>query len=236
MDSWIHACVVVLFYREKKKQKDTTVETSILDDSKPPHLLGLLRSSMRRDAARLAKRAMFLSQIGVKITASRAEWFADMNVQEKLVSGELSLSPLVLGHFNACRLVNMAALEATGAFATSRAEPEWDGYVVSSYLSTMAMLMDREEDVHELRRRGVLSSNFSNAETLAFFKGIGQHLRPGNNFFSTLGEIDGYIRRRPVRIALHKFIYNNYRIIAAILSVVGVLASILKALYSLKRP
>nr|CAB3468099.1 unnamed protein product [Digitaria exilis] len=141
MDSWIHACVVILFYREKKKQEDTTVETSILDDSKPPHLLGLLRSSMigsmpsqkRRGEAGetspwiLPKGAMFLSQIGVKSTASRAEWFANMNVQEKLVSGELSLSPKVLGHFNACRLVNMAALEATGAFATSRVEPEWDG-------------------------------------------------------------------------------------------------------------
>lgn len=178
---------------------------------------------------------MFLSQIGVKITASRAEWFADMNVQEKLVSGELSLSPLVLGHFNACRLVNMAALEATGAFATSSAESESDGYVVSSYLSTMAMLMDREEDVHELRRRGVLSSNFSNAETLAFFKGIGQHLRPGNNYLNTMGEIEGYIRHRPVRITLHKFVYNNYKIIAAVLSVAGVLVTIFKALYSLKK-
>ncbi|KAF8760488.1 hypothetical protein HU200_010110 [Digitaria exilis] len=130
-------------------------------------MIGSMPSQKRRGEAGetspwiLPKGAMFLSQIGVKSTASRAEWFANMNVQEKLVSGELSLSPKVLGHFNACRLVNMAALEATGAFATSRVEPEWDGYVVSSYLSTMAMLMDREEDVHELPRRGVLSSNFS---------------------------------------------------------------------------
>ncbi|CAL5008812.1 unnamed protein product [Urochloa decumbens] len=240
--------------KEKNSQTDTSAERNTNTSSHgdgdhsnmPPHLLGLLRfrmisgmppkkrSSASGDPSFLSRSAVDLAQIGVKLTAStrRAGWFVDMNVQP--VFAELSLLPLLLDHVNACRLVNMAALEATEAFAASTRET--DGYVVSSYLSTLAMLMDREEDVHELRRRGVLSSNFSNAETLAFFKGLGQHLRLGKNYTTTLREIDDYVRRRPVRIAVHKFIYNNYRVIAALLSVAGVLASILKALYSLKKP
>jgi hypothetical protein len=39
-----------------------------------------------------------------------------------------------------------------------------------------------------------------------------------------------------VRTAVHKFVYNHHRIIVAVLSIAGVLVSILKALYSLKKP
>lgn len=44
------------------------------------------------------------------------------------------------------------------------------------------------------------------------------------------------MRRRPVRIAVQKFVYNNYKLIAAVLSIAGVLVGIFKAIYSLKQP
>jgi hypothetical protein len=133
----------------------------------------------------------------------------------------------------ACYLVNLVALEAAGASTASSFMS--DGYVVSSYLSVLAMLMDGEQDVHELRRRGVLSSHFSNTQMLAFFKGFGQHLRLGYNYFCIVGDIEEYMRRRPVRIAVHKFVYNNYKIIVAVLSIASVLVGIFKAIYSLKQ-
>lgn len=58
----------------------------------------------------------------------------------------LSLSPVFINDVVACYLVNLAALEAAGASTASSFVS--DGYVVSSYLLVLAMLMDGEEDVH----------------------------------------------------------------------------------------
>ncbi|RCV30274.1 hypothetical protein SETIT_6G081300v2 [Setaria italica] len=212
------------------------------DHPNPKHLLGLLRFGMtrgmpsqkrrselsNRSFPRLSCSAVDLAQIGVKLTASRTPWFADVNCQKKPIFGELSLSPLFLNHVAACCLVNLAALEVTEA--TSASSSESDGFVVSSYLSVLAMLMDSEEDVHQLRVRGVLCSNFSNNQTLAFFKELVQYLRLGYNYYAAMEEIDEYMRRRPVRIAVHRFIYNNYRTIVAVLSIASVLVGIFKAL------
>ncbi|TVU39563.1 hypothetical protein EJB05_12989, partial [Eragrostis curvula] len=215
----------------------------------PPHLLGLLRSVLisRMPPQKRESKCDYFSQLesinigaielvqsGVKLTASTAGWFPEMKCRKKkFFFGELSLSPLFLNDVMACWLVNMLALESVEA--TNALCWDKDGYVMSSYVSMLAMLMDREEDVHELRKSGVLSSNFSNAQTLAFFKALGQHLRLGYNYFNTLGEIYGYMSRRPRRIAVYKFLYNNYKTVAVVLSIVGALISILKALYSLKR-
>ncbi|CAL5009752.1 unnamed protein product [Urochloa decumbens] len=237
---------------EEQSQTDTTVERSSstisIADSKPPHLLGLLRSSMISGMPRqktsvnisgpsslLSRSAVDLAQIGVKLAASTAHWFADMKVRKKPICGELSVSSLSLDDFGACCLVNMAALEMAETLDASSAA-QTDAYVVSSYLSLLAMLMDREEDVHELRMRGVLRSSFSNAQTLAFFKELSQHLRPGYNYYHTLAKIGEYTSQRWAWIAVHKFVYNYHRIIVAVLSIAGVLVSILKALYSLKKP
>ncbi|KAL6659532.1 hypothetical protein ACP70R_003572 [Stipagrostis hirtigluma subsp. patula] len=236
--------------RVSEEKTDSDDEPTINHgDSKPPHLLGLLKfiitSGMAPKKCRKSKfsvgswalicsSAVDLAQIGVKLTASTAGGFPDMEVQRKLVFGELSLSPLLLHDVAACCLVNLAALEA--AEATNASSWESDGYVVSSYLSVLAMLMDREEDVQQLRERGLLRSHFSNTQTLAFFKGLGQHLRLGYNYFAVVKEIDEYMRRRPVRVAVHKFLYSYFKLIAAVLSIASVLVGIFKALYSLKKP
>nr|CAB3481979.1 unnamed protein product [Digitaria exilis] len=196
----------------------------------PPHILGLLRLSS------LSIGAIHLVQSGVKLIgrAGSLGKFADMNCRKKLLFGELSLSPVALNDITTCWLVNMAALES--AQATTPVNWDVDGYVVSSYLSMLAMLMDREEDVHVLRRSGVISSIFSDQQTLVIFKCFAQNIRMGFNYLDTLGEIDGYMRHRPVRIAIHKFVYNNYKTIAAVLSIAAALIGVMKAIYSLKRP
>ncbi|KAL6861752.1 hypothetical protein ACP4OV_017452 [Aristida adscensionis] len=208
----------------------------------PPHLLGLLRSSLIRGmpAKERAYRAgsssllssssaVKLAQIGVMPAPSTAAWFADMRLRKNPVLGELALSPLFLDDVTASWLVNVAALEASTA-----ASCESDGVVVSSYLSVLAMLMDRKEDVHELRGRGVLRGHFSNTQTLAFFKGLGRRLRLGGRYVVVLEQIEAYKRNRPVRIAVHRFLYKNSKIIAAVLSIAGVVVGIFKALLSLK--
>ncbi|WVZ95326.1 hypothetical protein U9M48_041108 [Paspalum notatum var. saurae] len=159
---------------------------------KPPHLLGLMRhilihgmlpqDRVIRDRGGhrptvISSSAVELAQIGVEVTASDAPCFADMVVHKKLF-GELSLSPIFMNDIVACYLVNMAALEA----AQASAAPSYveDGYIISSYLSVLAMLMDSEGDVHELRKRGVLSGHFSNVQTL-------QNKPPCSNFHGSSG-------------------------------------------------
>uniref|UniRef100_J3MPY7 Uncharacterized protein n=1 Tax=Oryza brachyantha TaxID=4533 RepID=J3MPY7_ORYBR len=118
----------------------------------------------------LSSSAVDLAQTGIKLTASTAEWFGDMiSVGRWAVTGELSLSPMFLNNVTSSWLVNIAALEESGAADATTS-------VVSSYLSVMAMLMDGEEDVQQLRAKEVLYSTISNTQTLEFFKRIGQHL------------------------------------------------------------
>ncbi|RCV30273.1 LOW QUALITY PROTEIN: hypothetical protein SETIT_6G081200v2 [Setaria italica] len=210
-----------------------------IEHYKPPHLLGLLRftqvGGMPEHMANYTaypmspSSAVELAEIGVVLMPSTEPWFGDMRVRRFRLAGELLLSPVFLREVTACWLVNMAALEAS----TAGASRESDGFVVSSYLSVLAMLMDRKEDVHELRRRRLLHGAPSNKQALGFFKGLGQNLRFGDRYFVALEEIDSYKRHRSDHA--YKFVYNNYRFIAAFLPVTGVLIGIFKTLVSLKQ-
>jgi hypothetical protein len=222
--------------------KATRLPENELKRYRPPHLLGFLRyyligSMPPRDLSQvfvrkfaLASGAIELAEIGVKLTASNKRWFADMTVEKGYLAGELSLTPLFLNDYTACWLVNMAGLEA----CTSTDWPS-DGYNISSYLSLIAMLMDKEEDVHELRAKHIVRSFFSNQEMLDLFKGLACHLRLGRGYIVILKNIDDYKRERHVRIVVHKFFYNYFKIIVALLSVASVLVGIFKTLLSLKQ-
>ncbi|XP_066351168.1 UPF0481 protein At3g47200-like [Miscanthus floridulus] len=224
--------------KAKKGRRRRPMPTSL--DQDPPHLLGLLRltqlgrmpetkmkyKSFASTSLSVSISAVELAEIGVRLTPSTEPWFGDMSFSRGPLFGELSLSPLFLNDVTACWLVNMAALEAS----TSGSGAESDGYVVSSYLSVLAMLMDREEDVQQLRAKRLVYSTLSNTQALGFFKGLAQHLRFGDHYFVTLEEIEAYKRHRSVRIFVHRHLYHGYKAmtIATLFSIVGVLVGILK--------
>jgi hypothetical protein len=211
-------------------------------DHTPPHLLGLLWHTQVGSMPEKVKNyrgwpsslksisAVELAEIGVSLKPSTQPWFADMDVRRRRLFGEMSLSPVFLNDITACWLVNIAALEAS----TSGASRESDGYTVSSYLSVLAMLMDREEDVQKLRAKKLLYSTFSDKQALHFFKGLAQHLRFGDRYFSTLEAIYSYKRRCSVLIFVHRHLYNGYKAmtIATLFSIVGVLVGIFKTMLS----
>lgn len=89
---------------------------------------------------RLSSSAVYLAQIGVQLTPSTVGWFADVKVEKNLLLAELSLSPLFLNDIVASILVNMAAREV--AEADNASNDLSDGFVVSSYLSVLVMLID----------------------------------------------------------------------------------------------
>jgi hypothetical protein len=101
---------------------------------------------------------------------------------------------------------------------TSTSVGPLDGFVLSLYLSILAMPTDKEGDVHELRAKHLLRSFFSNQQLLDFFKG--------------LLAIKNTAR---VMISVHNFLYNNFKTIATVLSIASVLDGIFKTIRRLKQ-
>ena len=127
-------------------------------------------------------------------------------------------------------LINMAAYEASlGAMQA-------DNFAVSSYLSVVALLVNREEDVQEFRVKGIINSTLSDRSTLEFFKwGCPLGLRAGHRYSEVLQVLQEYRQERWMWIPIHRFFYN-YKTIVAVLSFVGVVAGLFKTILSLKQP
>jgi hypothetical protein len=226
-------------------RRDLDPKTFVLDDSnRPPHLLGLLRlylagsDSGRDSSSRNGPKSMSISsaielaEIGIKLTASKTTDFSDMDIKKEFLLGELFMAPLCLDHLKVCWLVNMAAFEVCTSTSFMKDD---ESTVVSSYLAVLAMLMDREEDVHELRKKRLLQGELTNKETLDFFKSLTKHLYGGPRYARIMVGIETYKSDRWIRIKVYKFVYNNIKTIVTVLSIIGALAGIMKTLLSLKQ-
>jgi hypothetical protein len=144
--------------------------TDLLHDEQPapPHLLGLFyrrqvgvartRSLRVPRLSSLSSTVLELTEMGVKLTASKTNMFGDMSMSKRRpslgLSGELSLALLVLNNLTSCWLINMAAYEE--CLGATHA----DNFTVSSYISVLALLMNRKEDMQELRAKGIINSAF----------------------------------------------------------------------------
>ncbi|KAG8046377.1 hypothetical protein GUJ93_ZPchr0008g13354 [Zizania palustris] len=209
-----------------------------------PHLLGLLRccvsgtvtekeiNKLPEGASSFAldSSAIEMGEIGIKLEASKTMELKDMGIKKCIFGAQLFLVPFLMDNTGTCWLVNMAALEECISEA-------WDAKctIVSSYIAVLAMLMNREEDVHELRAKGLVCGKFSDRETLEFFKTLVKHVCLGPHYVRILAEIDAYKRNRWPLIAVHKFFHNNLKNIITVFTVVGVLVGVFKALLSIKQ-
>ncbi|KAJ1261323.1 hypothetical protein BS78_09G020500 [Paspalum vaginatum] len=211
----------------------------------PPHLLGLFHRrqvgaprTSSLDVPRLSSVSSTLVELketGVKITASKASVFGEMTVKKRRrrrlglgLFGELTLAPVVLDNLTACWLFNMEAHEACLGATYA------DNFAVSSYVSVVAMLMNRQEDMQELRTEGIVVSALSDEATLAVFKDLAAHVRVGYRYYDVFQRLQEYRTERWLWIAVHRFLYRNMATILAVLSAVGVLAGIFQAILSLK--
>ena len=131
-------------------------------------------------------------------------------------------------------LVNMVALELCTVKSFSKAPVE--DSVVCSYLLLLAMLVNREEDVQELRARGLLKGGggLTNEEALHFFTSF-QSLRFEPCYNRVMRDIEIYKENRRMQTKLYAFYYNNKKIIAAGLTGIGVLVRIIGTLLSIRK-
>lgn len=175
----------------------------VLDGYRPPHLLGLLHyyktgrhttgvgvaSSVGNRPMSKTISAIELQEMGIKLTASKTTKLVDMGFKKTLLSGEIFLAPLLLDEIRSCWLINMAAFEISMGMGTG----VWEDIgqpVVCSYIAVLAMLMDREEDVHVLRAKRLVQGELANNETLHFFKTLMKHISPGTLYTHIMEEID----------------------------------------------
>ncbi|KAK3137743.1 hypothetical protein QOZ80_5BG0456590 [Eleusine coracana subsp. coracana] len=149
--------------------------------------------------------------------------------QDQGIRGHEPPETEILSDMTACWLININMAACLGAM-------EADNFAVSSYVSVVALLMNREEDVQELHTKGIVHSAFSNEETLTLFKWAARHMRVGHSYYQGFERLNEYRNQRYVWIAIHRFFYNNFKTIAAILSVAGVLAGLFRAILSVKQP
>ncbi|KAJ1277058.1 hypothetical protein BS78_05G264800 [Paspalum vaginatum] len=222
--------------------------TTVLDDAyEPPHLLGLFRyylvgassteprSLPPTKSISFSVSAMELAEMGITLTANKkATELIQMGLKNKgTLFPELSLLPLSLNRSRASWLINMAALELCTTSDFYAAEDQESA--VCSYLLLLAMLVDREEDVHELRIEHVLQGGvgLTNKEALDFFTSQ-QDLRVGSRYLRIMQEIENYRVTRRVQTRLHAFVYNNMKTLVAVFSAIGALVGIFGTLKGLK--
>ncbi|CAL4980165.1 unnamed protein product [Urochloa decumbens] len=222
--------------------------------NEPPHLLGLLRfhivgkSRTRTEVEGVKKMnsiavsvsAMELAEMGINLKANETTELGDMDLTKKpIFFGELSMAPLSLNDLRASLLVNMAALELCTTpdfFEEDDAEyAECKDSAVCSYLRLLCMLVHRKEDVHQLRKRGILQggAGLSNKNALDFFTSL-QSLRLGRCCGYVMVQIESYRVKRQTQIKVYAFVRNNWKTIVGVFSAISVFASILSAIKSLK--
>ncbi|PNT68145.1 uncharacterized protein LOC112271857 [Brachypodium distachyon] len=217
-------------------RQDLEISTDVLDGvTRPPHLLGLFQmcivGSNESSVGDLIKpfsvSAIELAKIGITLAPNKTTEPAKVsriNIRESRLTAELEMAPLSLNHLCASVLVNMAALELClpHHFTIGGIEK----YAVCSYLRLLAMLMDRGEDVHELRAKNVLhGGGLTNKEVLHFFSTL-QCLRPGPLYYRTLQKIETYRQDRPLRVKGYAFLYKYLKKILVAFSVVTGLSGI----------
>ncbi|XP_044963318.1 UPF0481 protein At3g47200-like [Hordeum vulgare subsp. vulgare] len=212
--------------------------------NEPPHLLGLLwlyktggsvnaepQSEELRPMSKTIS-AIELAEMGIKLTASKTTKFTDMGIKRRpVLADKIFLAPLLLDEVRSCWLVNMAAFEVSMAKGIQNP-------IVCSYLAVLAMLMDREEDVHKLRSKRLVQGELTNKETLDFFKAIIKHISGGPLYINILEEIESYKSKRWFWIKVHKFVYKNIKTIVTVvsiaLSIFALLVALFKVLLSIK--
>ncbi|KAM3299856.1 hypothetical protein ACQJBY_041047 [Aegilops geniculata] len=218
----------------------------LLDGYRPPHLLGLLHyyktgrgtngvppSVGLRPMSKTIS-AIELQEMGIKLTASKTTKFVDMGIERRLLSGEIFLAPLLLDQIRSCWLINMAAFEICMGIGTGvRGDNEQP--VVCSYLAVLAMLMDRQEDVHKLRSKRLVQGELTNKETLDFFKNLIKHISGGTLYIHILDEIEDYKLNRRMWIKVRVFFYTNLKTIITVVTIIGAIMGMFKVLLSIKK-
>uniref|UniRef100_A0ACD5VLT1 Uncharacterized protein n=1 Tax=Avena sativa TaxID=4498 RepID=A0ACD5VLT1_AVESA len=235
----------------KADAKDLEAKSSVFPDLKSaPHLLGYVRffivgtnkskimSEPRKKTPKVISfsvSAIELAEMGITLTPSETPEMAHMGFKKGRLSGELFLPHIFLNNLRASFLVNMAAFEISSN--SKRRSDHGEDTAVCSYIQLLGMLMDREEDVRELRSKRLLQGGggLTDKAALDFFSSLqGVDVTMGPLYHRTIRDVRIYKQDCQTRVKVHSFWYKHKKTIGTVLSVIATVSSILVALYSLK--
>jgi hypothetical protein len=210
---------------------------------KPPHLLGYVRfyivginRSQRYEPGKkpevesFSVSAIELAEMGITLTPSTTTELAHMGFKKGCLSGELFLPHILLNYLRASFLVNMAAFEITSKPRSNSGEDT----AVCSYVQLLGMLMDRKEDVQELRSRRLLQGGggLTDKETLEFFTSLqGVGVTMGLFYRRTIRDVQVYKQNSRMWVSGYSFWYKYKTTLLAGISGIATLSGIFLALY-----
>lgn len=224
----------------------------------PPHLLGLYRYHMVNgsekyepissfdfvkvpDEVPISVTAIDLAEMAMKLKPSETEGYMDLHITRGLIHGKLYLPPVHLDETTAARLVSMAAFElcTNSDFFDRENGAFYENSGVCSYLLLLAMFVEGEEDVKELRRirllRPGVGVGLTNKEALHFFTTLGKHLIEGPSYWDVMFAISQYKEKKGPWVRAHKFFFKNRaKILTAFTTIAGFIG-LLGTLMSLKK-
>ncbi|XP_052176586.1 UPF0481 protein At3g47200-like [Diospyros lotus] len=146
-----------------------------------------------------------LKSVGINFKCSYSRRFSDITFKSgSFLSGYLRLPPITIDDGTKSLLLNLVAWEAC---------PDTpDDFGVSSYVYFMDTLIDRAEDVKELRYNGVILNGLGSDEQAAeLFNEIGRNLVSNPQAFGKVKEsIYGYYSSRP-SLWLAEWVHTHFR-------------------------
>jgi len=237
-------------------------DLDVVRDYEPPHLLGLVRfyivgnnnTNTNKNIQLLGDKPMSLSiSIGeladvgitvvpkeVALNKKEAAGLLEMVLKPKWLFfffsvTDLELPPLFLTDANATWLVNMAAFELCKTPDFERDGIPDEDSAVCSYLHLFAMLLDKEQDVHELQKNHVMEGGgLTSKEALEFFTCIGKNMRLGQCYLYMIVKIENFKRNRSTLLKCFLFLKKHKNRIMTLASLIALLAGILSSLQALK--
>ncbi|XP_059310324.1 UPF0481 protein At3g47200-like [Lycium ferocissimum] len=143
-----------------------------------------------------------LQKVGIKCSSSTS--LSDISFYSYMLSGKLFLPQLTFDHWRMTLILNLAAYEFSCGPNRSCG--------ISSYLSSMGTFIHGEEDVKELRARGLVQLNHKDYDDHAvvdFFRYITMHHEPNPKVMKRVkGQISTYCKSKrllPLRVASAEF-------------------------------
>ncbi|KAG5609468.1 hypothetical protein H5410_020749 [Solanum commersonii] len=119
-----------------------------------------------------------LKKVGIRCSCAISDHRKVIHLKSSMLSGKLFLPQLIIDELTLPLLYNLVAYEYSCSL-------EYTSFGILSYLSFMSMLINREEDVKELRAREVILLNLkvSDDQVVNFFKDIVAHHDPNPQAF-----------------------------------------------------
>ncbi|KAG1371139.1 UPF0481 protein [Cocos nucifera] len=144
-----------------------------------------------------------LREVGIRFRRSNSQYLSDIQFRPCAVWGTLSLPKIVIDDLTRSRFLNMIALEMCMG--------KEDDYGITSFVWFLDCLIDRAEDVRELREQGILLNALGSDEQVAeLFNELATNLAPDYRAYGTVLEGISKHRSNRFKVSIYTFLNTHF--------------------------